>query len=466
MISKKKMIAVAAAGVLTAAAVPAMAFENEFHGMFLVQGVASNLLTGTTGQIPNPTTSGLPTLKASDLHVNKTFIDQRARIQYIAKASDDLKLVTHFEIDTRWGDSSYALARNTGGSIGADQVNLETKNVYLDFNVPGVPVNAKVGVQGWSDAYKGIFFGNDAAGVVTTTKVGDGKYSAGWFRFDDSRAADAAARQLIGKTTRDFLFLDGSYNVSKDVKVGASYYYYNDDFSSNVVTSGTQPPTIYANGLNVASHMVGVNASATSGPVTVDGFVLFQNTIAQAPGDEKEHFKALAVNVAAKVKAGVGTAKASFLYTTGGDRNVFFTAQNETSTAWMESGIFSDANSVLLFRGNGYRTSNTDQSLVAEAGNQGRGIAAAFLGYDGAMGKTFFNVNAAFAADAKKEAGGKAQYIGTEVNAEVGYKMYDNLKASVQGAYVVLGPKYEGSDGAGKYANNPYLGRVILSYNF
>ena len=31
------------------------------------------------------------------------YFEQRARLQYTAKVSDDLKLVTHFELDTRFG---------------------------------------------------------------------------------------------------------------------------------------------------------------------------------------------------------------------------------------------------------------------------------------------------------------------------------------------------------------------------
>ena len=40
---------------------------------------------------------------------NSGFIaEQRARILYTAKASDDLKLVTHFELDSRFGGTSSA----------------------------------------------------------------------------------------------------------------------------------------------------------------------------------------------------------------------------------------------------------------------------------------------------------------------------------------------------------------------
>jgi hypothetical protein len=474
----KKILAFAAAGTLTAAtAVPAMALENEFHGMFQAQGIVSNLLTGTTGTV---------NADQASLHPSKFYVDQRARILYMAKANDDLKLVTHFEIDSRWGDNSYGPStaqastnsRNAGGAIGADEINLETKNVYLDFNCPITGANVKVGIQGWSDAYKGIFFGNDAAGLVISKKIGDGKFSVGGFRFDDARAAS----QLVGKQTRDFIFLDGAYNVTKDMKVGASYYYYNDD--NSVLNGGT---AIYAGGKNVELHMAGVNAAANVGPVTVDGFLLAQTgTLGGLPAaGNNTHLNAFAANLGVKAKVGVGTIKTSLLYTSGTRSttgatvggNSFITAQNETSAAFMESGVFGDANTVLLFRGNKYRTSNTDQSLVAEAGNKGAGVMAAFVGYDGAVGKTFFNFNAAFLSDAKKTTA-KSTYVGTEVNAELGYKLYDNLNASVQAAYAILGPKYQGSNGtttAGvvngsgngtDYANNPYLGRIVLSYAF
>ncbi len=457
---KKKLVVLTAAAALGAAAVPAMAFENEFHGMFLTQGITSNMFTGTTGTVA---------VSQPNLDATKNFVDQRARLQYIAKASDDLKLVTHFELDGRWGDSSYvAGSRNAGYALGGDSINLETKNVYLDFNIPGAPVNAKVGLQGLNDAYKGIFVGNDAAGALLTSKLGAATVQAGWFRFDDARAAG----QALGKTTRDFSLLDGSVAVTKDIKVGASYYYYYDD-NSSLTGTATAANNVFAGKTNVKLNMLGVNGSAAMGPVNVDGFFLYQNgSFSGSP-----HVNAFAANVGAKVAAGPGAVKANLLYTSGSKNaaggdfgNSFISAMNDTSSAYMESGIFSGANTVLLFRGNGYRTSNTDQSLVGDASNKGTGIAAAFVGYDGAVGKVFFNANAAVVANAKKQVSGtyanKSQFLGTEINAEVGYKLYDNLKASVQGATVFLGSAFSGTDGANGYADQPYLGRVILSYTF
>src|SRR6185369_628066 len=134
---KKTMLAIAAVGAMTAAsAVPAMALENVFNGSFRLKGDFTNFdqaggndatLKGTGA------TSQTPLRKSAATFM---FLEQRARIYYTAKANDDLKLVTAFEIDSRWGDTSSTNGRNIGGGIEADTVNLETKNVYLDFNIP------------------------------------------------------------------------------------------------------------------------------------------------------------------------------------------------------------------------------------------------------------------------------------------------------------------------------------------
>ena len=42
--------------------------------------------------------------KTSNNLKTNNYFEQRARLFYTAKASDDLKLVTGFEIDSVWGD--------------------------------------------------------------------------------------------------------------------------------------------------------------------------------------------------------------------------------------------------------------------------------------------------------------------------------------------------------------------------
>lgn len=101
---QKQMLTIAAAGALTAVtALPAMAFENEFHGLFNFNTVFSN--TGVSGDF-NPGINKVvasnpdPTVVWTNGRKMNNYMEQRMRLQYIAKASDDLKMVTHLEANT------------------------------------------------------------------------------------------------------------------------------------------------------------------------------------------------------------------------------------------------------------------------------------------------------------------------------------------------------------------------------
>lgn len=83
---KKKVLAVTAACALSAAtAVPALALENEFHGMFRVFGTVSNF--GSAGAARTTTSGPLTgvgtTITTNDLAENaktRTYMEQRARL--------------------------------------------------------------------------------------------------------------------------------------------------------------------------------------------------------------------------------------------------------------------------------------------------------------------------------------------------------------------------------------------------
>jgi hypothetical protein len=61
-------------------------------------------------------------------------------------ASENLRVVTKWEVDTLWGNAFDKFS--TGGGVGADSINLEMKNAYVEFAVPYTPVRATLGVQG------------------------------------------------------------------------------------------------------------------------------------------------------------------------------------------------------------------------------------------------------------------------------------------------------------------------------
>lgn len=432
---KKKVLAVTAACALSAAtAVPALALENEFHGMFRVFGIVNNFGTGGVGQI-------IP----ADNAPTRSYMEQRARLMYIAKANDDLKLVTHFEIDSRWGDNSYNsnnTTRNNGGALGADQTNLETKNVYLDFNIPSTIINAKVGVQPWVDSYGGILVNADMAGALVSAKYAGFTNSLGWFRFND----ELSVTPTPGKATRDFLTLDSKYNLTKDAKIGGSYYLLTDD---RVASDNTY------------THMVGLNGEFNLAPVTLGVFGMYQ--FGDTPGVANSDLSSYAAGATAKGKLGIGTAKVAFLYTSGDKTtgaNTDSQAFQSISSAASENSFYA-ADMQILLR-NKWNT-NSDRSIVNTFNNNNEGFIGGFVGYDANFTpKAFGSINAGFAAAANTN--NDDSYLGTEVNAEVGYKLFDNMTASVQGAYFFLGDYYD--QGATQNADDPYQARIMLNYAF
>ncbi len=455
----KKMLAFAAVSALTAAtAVPAMALENEFHGMYKFMGYQTNFLSGNGKTIfGNDAPSGF-------------FAEQRARIMYTAKASDNLKLVTHFELDTRFGglaESNYkgipttATGGQDGGNIDADAISLETKNVYLDFKDPITDANFKVGIQPWGDAYSSLFLSADMTGVYATKKFDPFTASLGWFRFDDNTndANDNAGG--AGQFTGDLFVADAKFAVNKDMTVGASYYnVQNDtDLALGATTRGYE-----------LLHMVGVNADLKFGPAAVKPFAAYQFGEVNGADD----ISAYLLGATAKVKVGPGAVNLAGFYISGDDAQP--TAAGDSDSFQTLGGAytyFNPANMWLLVRPNqaiGTSTSVLGNDLTVG----GRGSVGLFAGYEGTMNKVFYNANIGYmmTAEERTNSGIKEDgAIGTEINAQVGYKLYDNLSVSAAAAYAFLGDGLTSNNanervGGAADADDPYLFNIQLSYVF
>jgi len=479
----KKTVAIATAvGALAAISVPALAFENEFHGMYRLRAMVTNFENANGGVI-----------LGKDLPGATTLFEQRARLQYTAKASDDLKLVTHFEIDSTWGDTAYQNGRGMGGAMGADTVNLETKNVYLDFNCPLTGANVKVGIQPQIDAYKGIFFNDDVAGIFASKKFGGVTATAGFSRLQDYArqvpiAATAGAATAVGnpsglasgtfnpfetanplgKSTLDLALLDAKFAVSKDLTVGGSYYFLN----YNPLTISRK------DALNV--HVIGVNAAAKLGIISADAFLAYQtgSELAVAGRD----LSAFAGQVAVKADlAKAGTVRGNVLYTSGDDgksttKNKAWQSLSSGDTNTTSSNTYYDSKMVLLMRN--VVNMDSDKALVNYTNNANRGLTLVTVGYDAAINdKLGASVNVGYAMSSQKYAADKSDSIGTELNAQVDYKMFSNLTASLTGAYVILGDakKYTttantfttaAQKAAGVKSDNPYLASVMFNYTF
>lgn len=448
---------------IAAASTTAFALENEFHGLFSARYINSNFNRTATTDF-NPTTKGDGTYSPGGLpkdQFSSNFVEQRARLQYIAKANADLKLVTHFELDyAYWGNSSYASgARNGGGALGADTINIETKSIYLDAN-PCKNINMKLGMQPYNDSFKGILFDADMAGLLLSSSYGKFSPTFGLFRFADS---GSAADSVLGHKTSDMVVLDGKYAVSNDLKVGGAYYFFRDN--SNFAGGFKGPDQ------DVKMSALGLNSEYTTGPLTLNGFAIFETgTVNQ------RYTNAFAGNVGAKYKVGPGTARTEFLYISGdndtnpGHGTGFYGVNGQANG---EHGYY-DNEMVILGRDKNAYT--TDNSIVFNSNNKDQGVIGGYIGYDLPINaKLTTAYNAGFVAVAKdnnnkpvNNATGKrndSNYLGTEINAEATYTLMEGLSTSVRAAYVILGDYYNNVALNGT-PENPYDFKLIFKYTF
>jgi hypothetical protein len=479
MKKSRLLAAVLVLGIATAATT-ASALENEFHGLFSARWINSNFngtqLTGPQDfTVPAGTAPGAQRYGGDGQYepgglTKKQFsaniFEQRARLQYIAKANADLKLVTHFEIDyTYWGNSSYAVGRNQGGAIGADSVNFETKSIYLDAN-PCKNLNMKLGMMPNNDAFKGVMFDSDMAGLLLSSSYGNFSPSIGAFRLADGGLF--SSDNVIGHKTSDLVMLDGKFAVTKDFKFGGAYYLFRDN--SNV-TSGFR--TTFQ---DIKMNALGANAEFTTGPLTLNGFAIFETGTVN-----NSYTNGFAGNLGAKLKVGPGTARTEFLFTSGdnnptdGHGSAFYAVTGQLNA---EHGYY-DNEMVILGRDKNAYT--TDNAIIFSSNNKNQGQIGGYIGFDLPINdklKTAFN--AGFAAVAKennnkpevyangiKQIGKRnaSNYLGSEVNAEATYQLMEGLSTSVRAAYVVLGGYYDNVASNGT-PENPYDAKLIFKYTF
>lgn len=445
---KKKLVILSAAAMVAAAAVPAMAFENEFHGSYKMIGYFGNFFEGTT---MSPANANSMLRKDADTGF---MAEQRARLQYIAKANDNLKLVTTFELDTRFGGiattSTTGYKGTTGndsGNIDADQLTLETKSVYLDFNCPLTGSNMKIGMQPWADSYQSLFLLADMTGAQSTKKFGAVTGNLGWFRYDDNTVV---ASGDPGNLTADLFIADAKFAVNKDMKLGASYYFINNDSAAVPAFEKL--------------HMLGLNADLAFGPASIKPFAAYQF------GDlnNNDDISAYLLGAVAKVKVGnTGAVNLSAFYLSGDDNG---TGDSDSfTTLGANYTYFNAANMWLLVR-NGQAVNSSTSVLGNDMTVAGRGLMGVFAGYEGTVDKLFYNANIGYAQTAE-ERGSEDGSIGTEINAQIGYKMFDNMSVSAAGAYAFLGDGMTNTllvdrVGGSPDADDPYMMNVQVSYTF
>jgi hypothetical protein len=332
---------------------------------------------------------------------------------------------------------------------------------------------------------------------MTETKLDKATFIFGWMRAYDNKTFngskdtvpavntststtnEGSLAGMPGKYSYDIGVLDAKYEINENISVGGSYYLVYDNL--------LQGQTGY--GVN-RLHTIGVNAEAKLGPAKVDAFLLYQtgDNPVNNLGRTGQSVSAYAAQVAGRMKVGSNSSvRASFLYASGDDgkSDTVGAFQGINSLGGETTSTYTTARMMMLIDHTRNATT-TDRALIATITNNNMGVVGAFFGYDVTFGKIFANANLGVASvaegnDSKPlnlKTGGynSSNYVGSELNAEVGYNIGSNMTLSLLGGYVFLGDFYKDTirvGGANTVStlpigtpDNPWKTEVVLNIKF
>src|SRR6266571_5326643 len=198
-------------------------------GDFRLRSVNSNMAGASL--LGGGESGGFPTQDGAP----KSFFDTRLRLYSDFRPSDLLRVHYRMEIgDVRFGGSSAAngsdvtgnlvpvIGPGSGGGVGAGGVNVETKNIFLEFAMPFIPgLSFRGGIFGYGDRYDFNIIADDFAGFQFLYNRGDVSAHFVYFRFFQGDTRDNADNS-------NWFGIDGQLQVNESTRAAATFYYWSD----------------------------------------------------------------------------------------------------------------------------------------------------------------------------------------------------------------------------------------------
>ncbi len=414
----KKFAVLGLAVVLVIAfTVPAMAIESVFGGYWRTRAYTQQNFGGN-----------------DEGDYDTTLVDTRTRLYYTAIFNENFKFVNKFEFDTAWG------SRSSYGDIGADGVNVEVKNSYIDFNLGSV--NTKIGVQAYKLA-RGFLFNDDFAGAIFTYKAEAFELPIFWIKayeggIDDADYVDDDQNDYdidyVGIAPK-FSFGDAGsiqpilvYAFSDDASLGANAYswpYYPGITSADRLNF--EELQMFCAGFDLDLNFDIISLWLTG--IYEFGSIDFQD-------GEDADIKAWMLAIGAKANFDAFALHGQAFYLNGQDEDEedieFFAPLQGQDYHWAEimgGGIFDNAT--------GYSNNN---SRNAGGYSQLTNIMAFNIGADfKATDDLSFKLDVWYAELAEALDDDLDEELGTEIDLVATYKLMDGLKLDLVGAYLFAG---------------------------
>ena len=354
------------------------------------------------------------------------YVTQRQRLYFNIIASENLKLVYKNEIDMEWGDQGPGVQRNQGGGLGGDSINLETKNVYLEFMVPDTPVKATLGLQGIT-LHKGWFISDDIGAARFDMNFDPISITTYW-----AGVSGLAANDSDSSNDNWQLVASGAYKAENmDARLTLGY-----EKGTNDGTSADEPESddlfLVMGELNMSFDMFSF-------------FVIAGSNFGEVKSDDnaQDHdYKGYMVDAGVNFALDMATIRARAFLASGDDEGDFeddFQVMSGATMSWAEiisDGYSYDKNASLSQIGGANKPSNMYAINVG----------ADFKPTDTTTIK--FDVYYVAMVEDRTVAGEDEDEIGTEIDVRLTQKIYDTLSMTVVGAYMLAEDGY-GNAGAG-----------------
>jgi hypothetical protein len=360
------------------------------------------------------------------------YVTQRMRMYFNFIASENLKLVYKNEIDFQWGDSAFKTNRNDGGGLGGDTVNLETKNIYLEFMVPDTPVKATIGLQGVT-LHKGWFISDDVSAArfdMNFDPISITTYVA---------LADGTERGDTDSSNDDWqIVASGAYKAENmDARLTFGYERLPNSEAGNE-PDGTTTDEPDSNDLFLVMGEFGMSFDMFS------FFVIAGKNFGEIDdGPTDRNYDGYMFNAGANFALDMATIRAQFIFASGDDEGDFdddFQQMNGQTFSWSE--LMSD----------GYTYDFNPKNNQIGGSNHPSNMYAVNVGADfKPTDTTTIKLDAYYIGmvEDRTIAGEDEDEIGVEIDARLTQKIYDTLSLTVIGAYLFA------EDGYGVYNGDP-----------
>lgn len=191
-----------AALAIAAIATPAMAITADISGNMWLRGMMSE------------------GLGANDVEARG--MDQRLRLFTTAAANENVKMVFGIEVDNIYGrvNQTAGAAKEVGAMSADATAQIEVKHLYLDFKIPTLKANARIGTQAFAFG-RGMIMNDDAAGLQFDVPVAGNNLSLTYIR---TQSGDQTTSNDNGD------FYGAKYSLAfGGVKVAPYLAYYNEE---------------------------------------------------------------------------------------------------------------------------------------------------------------------------------------------------------------------------------------------